>query len=126
MNAKPATKREVAALVEYVRSRISELGYPPRLVELEEFCECLRVKLPVLTGEQAIEIVRLALHYKNIVIAEAVPVIMGRPRKLTPEQQADALQRLGRGESQESIGKSLGVDDNTIGRLRSNKWNLRG
>jgi hypothetical protein len=130
MNSKPPTNKEVATLVEYARMRIRELGSPPTLVELEEFCECVRVKLPVLTHDQSIEIVRLALHnvpmQKSSATCETIPTPMGRPPKLTSQQQADALQRLGSGESQTAIAKSYGVDPATISRLRSDKWYLRG
>jgi hypothetical protein len=129
MTLKPPTNREVATLVEYVRKRIGDIGSPPTLVELEEFAECVRVKLPVLTQDQAIEIVRLALNpvvHEPIPSCETVPINMGRPHKLTPEQQADVLQRLGSGESQAAIAQSYCVDPATISRLRSDKWHLKG
>jgi hypothetical protein len=124
---KPPTCAEVAALVEYVKKRIRELGAPPTLVELEDFMECVRVKLPVLTQDQSIEIVRLALNNTPLQNSiTSIPLTTGRPSKLTPEQQADALQRLGRGETQADIARSYRVDATTIGRLRSDKWNLKG
>jgi hypothetical protein len=126
-NRHPPTNKEGAALVDYVKKRIRELNTTPTLVELEDFMECVGVKLPVLKQDQAIEIVRLALH--NTLLQNSItsiPLTKGRPSKLTPEQQADALQRLGRGETQADIARSCGVDATTIGRLRIDKWNLKG
>jgi hypothetical protein len=137
-NRHPPTNKEVAALVEYVKKRIKELKATPSLVELEDFMECLRIKLPVLTEDQAMEIVRLALHnvpVQNSITSmglvpnpscETIPLTTGRPSKLTPEQKVDALQRLGSGETQADVAKSYGVDATIIGRLRSDKWNLKG
>ena len=44
-------------------------------------------------------------------------VRFGRPRKLTPHQRKEALQRLAAGETQADIARSYAVDATTIGRL---------
>jgi DNA invertase Pin-like site-specific DNA recombinase len=46
-------------------------------------------------------------------------VRFGRPRKLTPHQRQEALQRLAAGETQADIARSYAVDPTTIGRLQS-------
>jgi DNA invertase Pin-like site-specific DNA recombinase len=46
-------------------------------------------------------------------------VRFGRPRKLTPHQRHEALQRLAAGETQADIAQTFNVDATTIGRLRS-------
>ena len=45
-------------------------------------------------------------------------VRFGRPRKLTPHQRQEALDRLARGETQADIARSYNVDATTIGRLQ--------
>jgi DNA invertase Pin-like site-specific DNA recombinase len=45
-------------------------------------------------------------------------VKFGRPRKLTPHQRGEALQRLAAGETQADIAQSYAVDSTTIGRLQ--------
>jgi len=45
-------------------------------------------------------------------------VTFGRPRKLTPHQRQEALQRLANGETQADIARSYAVDATTIGRLQ--------
>lgn len=42
----------------------------------------------------------------------------GRPRALTPAQEAAALQRLAQGERQGTVAKDLGVHRHTLSRLR--------
>ena len=49
--------------------------------------------------------------------AQAAGVKMGRPPKLSPFQQREALQRLAAGESPRVIGRSYGVNRSTIERL---------
>jgi DNA invertase Pin-like site-specific DNA recombinase len=49
--------------------------------------------------------------------AQARGVRFGRPRKLTPHQRQEALQRLAAGETQADIARSYAVDATTIGRL---------
>src|SRR5262245_19653801 len=44
-------------------------------------------------------------------------VRFGRPRKLTPHQRQEALQRLASGETQADVARSYNVDATTIGRL---------
>jgi DNA invertase Pin-like site-specific DNA recombinase len=44
-------------------------------------------------------------------------VRFGRPRKLTPHQRQEALQRLNAGETQQNIARSYNVHHTTIGRL---------
>ena len=44
-------------------------------------------------------------------------VKFGRPRKLTPHQRREALERLRNGEAQASIARTFGVSHTTIGRL---------
>jgi DNA invertase Pin-like site-specific DNA recombinase len=46
-------------------------------------------------------------------------VKFGRPRKLTPHQRREALQRLADGETQADIARSYAVDPTTIGRLQA-------
>jgi DNA invertase Pin-like site-specific DNA recombinase len=50
--------------------------------------------------------------------AKARGVRFGRPRKLTPHQRAEALQRLAKGETQADVARSFAVDPTTIGRLQ--------
>ena len=45
-------------------------------------------------------------------------VRFGRPRKLTPHQRLEALQRIAAGETQADVARSYNVDATTIGRLR--------
>jgi len=45
-------------------------------------------------------------------------VRFGRPRKLTPHQRQEALQRLAAGETQADVARTYNVDATTIGRLR--------
>ena len=50
-------------------------------------------------------------------------VRFGRPRKMTPHQRQEALQRLAAGETQADVARSYNVDATTIGRLRSSgQW----
>jgi len=44
-------------------------------------------------------------------------VRFGRPRKLTPHQRQEALQRLAAGETQADVARTFNVDATTIGRL---------
>jgi DNA invertase Pin-like site-specific DNA recombinase len=44
-------------------------------------------------------------------------VRFGRPRKLTPHQRQEALQRLAAGETQADVARTYNVDATTIGRL---------
>ena len=44
-------------------------------------------------------------------------VRFGRPRKLTPHQRKEALQRLAAGETQPDLARSYAVDATTIRRL---------
>jgi DNA invertase Pin-like site-specific DNA recombinase len=46
-------------------------------------------------------------------------VRFGRPRKLTPHQRREALQRLTAGETQADIARTYNVDATTIGRLQA-------
>jgi DNA invertase Pin-like site-specific DNA recombinase len=46
-------------------------------------------------------------------------VRFGRPRKLTPHQRQEALQRLTAGETQADIARTYAVDPTTIGRLQA-------
>ena len=41
----------------------------------------------------------------------------GRPRKLTPHQRQEAIQRLTAGETQADVARTYNVDPTTIGRL---------
>jgi DNA invertase Pin-like site-specific DNA recombinase len=45
-------------------------------------------------------------------------VKFGRPRKLTPHQRAEALQRIAANESLADIARTYAVDPTTIGRLQ--------
>ena len=49
--------------------------------------------------------------------AKAKGVRFGRPRKLTPHQRQEALQRLAAGETQADVARTYNVDATTIGRL---------
>jgi DNA invertase Pin-like site-specific DNA recombinase len=51
--------------------------------------------------------------------AKAKGVRFGRPRKLTPHQRQEALQRLADGETQADVARTYNVDATTIGRLAS-------
>jgi DNA invertase Pin-like site-specific DNA recombinase len=44
-------------------------------------------------------------------------VRFGRPRKMTPHQRQEALQRLAAGETQADVARAYNVDATTIGRL---------
>jgi DNA invertase Pin-like site-specific DNA recombinase len=44
-------------------------------------------------------------------------VKFGRPRKMTPHQRQEALQRLHAGETQADVARTYAVDATTIGRL---------
>ena len=46
-------------------------------------------------------------------------VKFGRPRKLTPHQRQEALQRLADGETQADVARTYNVDAMTIGRLQA-------
>jgi DNA invertase Pin-like site-specific DNA recombinase len=41
----------------------------------------------------------------------------GRPRKMTPHQRQEAMQRLAAGETQADVARTYNVDATTIGRL---------
>ena len=49
--------------------------------------------------------------------AKARGVRFGRPRKLTPHQRQEALQRLHAGETMADVARSFAVDGSTISRL---------
>jgi DNA invertase Pin-like site-specific DNA recombinase len=49
--------------------------------------------------------------------AKARGVKFGRPRKMTPHQRQEALQRLAAGETQADVARTYSVDATTIGRL---------
>jgi len=50
-------------------------------------------------------------------------VRFGRPRKLTPHQRQEALQRLANGETQPDVARTYNVDATTIGRiLGDRRW----
>ena len=51
--------------------------------------------------------------------AKAKGVRFGRPRKLTPHQRQEALQRLAAGETQADVARTYNVDAAAIGRLGS-------
>ena len=51
--------------------------------------------------------------------AKAKGMRFGRPRKLTPHQRQEALQRLADGETQADVARTYNVDATTIGRLAS-------
>ena len=44
-------------------------------------------------------------------------VKFGRPRKMTPHQRQEALQRLAAGETMADVARTYAVDATTIGRL---------
>ena len=44
-------------------------------------------------------------------------VRFGRPRKMTPHQRKEAIQRLAAGETQADVARTYNVDPTTIGRL---------
>jgi hypothetical protein len=46
-------------------------------------------------------------------------VRFGRPRKLSPHQRQEALQRLSEGATCADLGRTYGVDPTTIGRLQA-------
>jgi DNA invertase Pin-like site-specific DNA recombinase len=48
-------------------------------------------------------------------------VRFGRPRKMTPHQRQEALQRLAGGETQADVARTYNVDATTIGRLLSDR-----
>jgi DNA invertase Pin-like site-specific DNA recombinase len=50
--------------------------------------------------------------------AQGRGVKFGRPRKLTPHQRQEALQRLEAGETQADVARTYNVDATTIGRLQ--------
>jgi DNA invertase Pin-like site-specific DNA recombinase len=50
--------------------------------------------------------------------AKALGVHLGRPRKLTPTQRQEALERLKNGESLVAVARTFNVDPTTIGRLK--------
>jgi DNA invertase Pin-like site-specific DNA recombinase len=49
--------------------------------------------------------------------AKARGVRFGRPRKMTPHQRQEAMQRLAGGETQADVARTYNVDATTIGRL---------
>jgi DNA invertase Pin-like site-specific DNA recombinase len=49
--------------------------------------------------------------------AKARGVRFGRPRKMTPHQRQEALQRLAAGETQADVARTYNIDATTIGRL---------
>jgi DNA invertase Pin-like site-specific DNA recombinase len=49
--------------------------------------------------------------------AKDAGVKFGRPRKLTPRQRQEALDRLAKGDSLVDVARTFGVDPTTIGRL---------
>ena len=50
--------------------------------------------------------------------AKAIGVHLGRPRKLTPTQTQEALERLKNGESLVAVARTFNVDPTAIGRLK--------
>ena len=53
-------------------------------------------------------------------------VRFGRPRKMTPHQRQEALQRLAAGETQADVARTYNVDATTIGRLLGDRPFLGG
>jgi DNA invertase Pin-like site-specific DNA recombinase len=53
-------------------------------------------------------------------------VKFGRPRKLTPHQRQEAVQRLTAGETQADVARTYNVDATTIGRLLGDRPFLGG
>src|SRR5215470_14576451 len=53
--------------------------------------------------------------------AQARGVKFGRPRKMTPHQRQEAIQRLANGETQADVARTYGVDATTIGRLQTSR-----
>ncbi len=51
--------------------------------------------------------------------AKASGVPFGRPRKLTPHQRQEAIQRLAKGETLVDVARTYAVDPTTIGRLQT-------
>ena len=50
--------------------------------------------------------------------AQARGVRFGRPRKMTPHQRQEAIDRLANGETLVDVARTFGVDPTTIGRLQ--------
>jgi DNA invertase Pin-like site-specific DNA recombinase len=53
-------------------------------------------------------------------------VRFGRPRKMTPHQRQEAIQRLIAGETQADVARTYNVDATTIGRLAASSPFERG
>ena len=51
-------------------------------------------------------------------------VRFGRPRKLTPHQRQEALDRLAKGETQADVARTYNVDATTIGRLQPSPFEV--
>jgi DNA invertase Pin-like site-specific DNA recombinase len=58
--------------------------------------------------------------------AKARGVKFGRPRKMTPHQRQEALQRLAAGETMADVARTYAVDSTTIGRLAASSPFERG
>ena len=58
--------------------------------------------------------------------AKARGVRFGRPRKMTPHQRQEAMQRLAAGETQADVARTYNVDATTIGRLLGDRPFLGG
>jgi DNA invertase Pin-like site-specific DNA recombinase len=81
-----------------------------------------RLMLTVLGGlaEFERELIR-ARTGEGRVRAKARGVRFGRPRKMTPYQRQEALQRLAAGETQADVARTYNVDATTIGRLTATR-----
>jgi DNA invertase Pin-like site-specific DNA recombinase len=81
-----------------------------------------RLMLTVLGGlaEFERELIR-ARTGEGRVRAKARGVRFGRPRKMTPYQRQEALQRLAAGETQADVARTYNVDATTIGRLAATR-----
>jgi DNA invertase Pin-like site-specific DNA recombinase len=53
--------------------------------------------------------------------AKARGVKFGRPRKMTPHQRQEAIQRLAAGETMADVARTYNVDATTIGRLAASR-----
>jgi DNA invertase Pin-like site-specific DNA recombinase len=88
------------------------------MTAVHERREPAKIMLTVLGGlaefERSLIIARTGEGRKR---AQARGVKFGRPRKLTPHQRQEAIQRLDAGETQADVARTYNVDPTTIGRL---------
>ena len=98
-----------------VRPVVSQSEQKPALFASRGGYDCKRLQLGIVASWERQRIVERTAAGRDQ--AKARGVKFGRRAALTPHQQAEALQRLAKGDTQRTVAALLGVDQATISRL---------